>query len=259
MNPVPASGPSAPGPTATLRPKSSYTPAPRSPTSRAELDIDWTYPVYDRRVAADGERSQSVEAKRALSLEEAYGKVSGEDRRPLLVLRECLTCTGTDDALMTRDADNEKTMLMSRWFHCVKLAPDVLDDDNAFHALFGGDDPSHLFVARWNGEGRLDLNGQQSRTELWEVMGDLLLSEYEKKPDRALKELYQILGKYDRIDERVQALASQIDEVIEKEGPKSSKAKKLKKELTKLNQERSDLREKAVRVSELKLKKEKQI
>ena len=70
-----------------------------------------------------GEHSRSVETKRTLPPEEAYAMLAGEDHRPLLVLRECMTCNGTDDALMTRKADNERTMLLSRWFHCVKLPP----------------------------------------------------------------------------------------------------------------------------------------
>ena len=157
-----------------------------------ELGIRWKYPGYiapiDETAAKEGkDRSLSMRRKEALLAGEAFAYLSGEDRRPLLVLRECTTCTGTEDALMTKGADNEKTMLMSRWFHCVKLPPDVLKEGHPFHALFAGDDPAHLFVARWDGSQRRDLTGAQSRTELWGVMGDILASEYQKKPDKALQ------------------------------------------------------------------------
>ena len=81
-------------------------------------------------------------------------------------------------------------MLMSRWFHCVKLPPDVVDEDHPFHELFAGEAPAHLFVARWNGAERLDLNGAQSRTELWGAMERLLTSEYVEKSDVALDSLF---------------------------------------------------------------------
>ena len=123
--------------------------------------------------------------------------IAGEDPRPLLVLRECLTCTGTDDALLTRQTDNEKTMLMSRWFHCVKIAPGVLDEDHAFKNLFTGDAPAHLFLARADGSSRMELDGAQSRTELWGVMSALLDLEYRDKPDKALKKLYRVLDGFD--------------------------------------------------------------
>ena len=188
--------------------------------------------------------------------------------RPLLVLRECLHCTGTDDALLTRQADNEKTMLLSRWFHCVKLPPDVLDDDHPFRNLFhadpqdgdedGAPGAAHLFVARHDGSGRIDLDGAQSRTELWEAMGELLSSEYAKKTDRALKELLRTLDKYDVLDERIAQLEVDVDQRIEEDGPSSKKVKKMQKELAKLRAERDELREKAARISALQLKKSKE-
>jgi len=212
--------------------------------------------VFTPEAKDTGDGSASIEARRALPVEEAFAILTGGDRRPLLVLRECLTCTGTDDALLTRQTDNEKTMLYSRWFHCVKLPPDVLEADHPFHALFGGDDPGHLFVSRWNGTDRRDLNGQQSRTELWDVLEERLAHDYRSKPDKPLKELFRILDGYDLVDTRIAELESRMDEAIEEEGPDSSKAARLRKELIDLRAELSDLREKAVRVSDLKLNSE---
>jgi hypothetical protein len=233
---------------------SPYVTTPRGPTSHGELEIDWDHPVVPRAAERDGERSAAVAAKRALPAAEALALVAGDDPRPLLVLRECLTCTGTDDALLTRRADNEKTMLLSRWFHCVKLPPDVLADDHPFQNLFPGDDPSHLFVSARDGAGRHDLGGAQSRTELWGAMQRVLAASYVKEPDKALKELYGILDDYDALDGEIAELQRRIDLEVEDDGPGSPKAKTLKKRLTELFAERSDLRAEALRVSALELR-----
>ena len=201
---------------------------PRGPTSVATLEMDWKLPVY-RGKSNKGKNSFSVQARRALPVGEAVAYIAGDDPRPLLVLRECLTCTGTDDALLTRGADNEKTFLMSRWFHCVKLPPDVLEENHPFHNLFPGKKPGHLFVAEPNGKLRLDLNGEQSRTELWGVMNKLLAARYEKKPgpEKSMKALLKILDQFDVIDDKITEVRRKIDKAIEKDGMRSRKLKKL--------------------------------
>jgi hypothetical protein len=231
---------------------------PRGPTSRFELKIDWDYPVYQTRAETDDDRTCSAEQRHALSAEAAFAYIAGEDRRPLLVLRECLKCNGTDDALLTRKADNERTMLMSRWFHCVKLPPDVLEEDHPFHVLFQ-DATTHLFFARRDGTGRQDLTGGQSRAELWTLMEKMLASEYQKKPETNLKQLLSLLDEFDRIDGEIQAVKGKIDDEIEASGADSPKLAKLQKELVQLEEAKAKARADAVRVSELKLKQEKQV
>ncbi|HHH28567.1 MAG TPA: hypothetical protein ENK57_09500 [Polyangiaceae bacterium] len=232
-------------------------PAPvRGPTSRGFLDIQWTYPSYtpERKVSQHGE-SVSVAAKSALPLAEAFRVIAGDDPRPLLVLRECLTCTGTDDALLTRGADNEKTMLLARWFHCVKLAPSVLDENDPFHEVFAGEHPAHLFVSARDGSRRHDLNGQQSRSELWGAMEKELDSSYAKSHGAVLKKLFSYLGKFDTVDQRIAEINGRREDILEKEGPRSRKLAKLDKELAKLRDEKADLRKKVLKVATLPLKK----
>ncbi len=229
---------------------------PRGATSQNELDIHWDYPLYAMAAETGTDRTTTTFSTNALTEAAAFAYISGADRRPLLVLRECKTCTGTDDALLTRKADNEKTMLMSRWFHCVKLPPDVLQDDHPFHKLFGRDAPPHLFISEWNGAARRDLNGQQSRTELWAHMEQMLATEYAQTHEPALKELFVILNSLDGLDSKIGALQKRVDQEIEKDGPKSPKVAKIQKEITSLCDERSELRQRAEKVSRLKLKQE---
>jgi hypothetical protein len=231
-----------------------YTPNPRGPTSIAELAIDWEYPVHRAKVDGPADRTQSRAARRALSAEAAHAEIAGTDRRPLLVLRECLSCNGTDDALLTRAADNERTMLMSRWFHCIKLPPDVTAEDHPFHALFAGEKPGHLFVARWDGSGRVDLDGQQSRAELWKLMEGLLACEYEGKATEALRRLFHVLDDFDAIDAEIRAVKGEIDEVLEDSSASPSKLEKLRGKLAGLDREKAEATARALELSELKLK-----
>ncbi len=233
-----------------------YTTIPRGPTSRFELKIPWQFPTYVEKVVAEDGRTAAVQARRALSAPEAFAYLAGEDRRPLLVLRECLKCNGTDDALMNRAEDNERTLLMSRWFHCIKLPPDVLAEDHPFHALFAEAKPGHLFLARWDGSGRKDLTGQQSRTELWGLMESYLASEYERGTDASLKGLLDLLDRFDRIDAEIDSVKDRIDDLLEKGQAGSAKLGKLKDKVTQLESDKAKARADAVRLSECKLKPE---
>lgn len=173
----------------------------------------------------------------------------------MLVLRECTSCKGTDDALMTRQADNEKTLLLSRWFHCVRLPEDVVAADHPFHALFAGDAPPHLFLAAHDGTGRLDLDGQQSRAQLWEAMDTLLAASYADRYAPALKELSSLLDRLDAVDQRIEELQRALDREAESRGG-GGKLEKLGAKLEGLRADRDALRARAREVSILRLRPE---
>lgn len=192
--------------------------------------------------------------KQALTRAEAFRVLAGDDPRPLLVLRECLSCSGTDDALLSRSEDNERTLLFSRWFHCVKLPPDVLAPDHPFHVLFADKSPPHLFVSDARGGDLIALEGDQSRTELWSCMEKVLDREYEKDPGRALKRLAKLLGEYDVLDDRIARLKDRFEETIEDKGPHSPKLKKIQRDLTRAEEELAELLEEEAQASELELR-----
>lgn len=213
----------------------------RGASSREHLEIQWTFPVHLGEAKPRGDESRSEQARQALTREAAFALIAGDDPRPLLVLRECLTCTGTDDALLTRQADNEKTMLMSRWFHCVKLPADVIEPEHPFHSLFSEEDPAHLFAATREGNGRLELTGAQSRTELWKAMGATLDSQYKSKYEPQLKKLAALLSRFDELDQKLALANAKLEEAIERHGPNSSKMNKAQKALSKLRVSKAKL------------------
>ncbi len=235
------------------------TPPPkvvRGPSSKLVLQIRWTYPVYrpDAEPLTDG--TQAPRVRQALSREEALRYIAGDDPRPLLVLRECKVCNGTDEALLKGGVDNEKTFLMSAWFNCVKLPVDVLEDDHPFRNLFVQKQPEHLFVSSVDGSNHMPLESQTSRTELWKSMRDLLALEYASKPDVPLKKLAALLDKLDVADQRVRELGERRDQVLEEEGPLSRKLPKAVKNLEAAEHELEKLKAEVDRTYRLELKRQ---
>jgi hypothetical protein len=176
--------------------------------------------------------------RQALSRAEALAYIAGDDPRPLLVVRECAVCNKTDDALLTAGADNEKTILMSRWFHCVKLPMDVLQKDHPFNALFPDKSSEHLFVSARDGANKLPLESSTSRTELWAAMGKTLAEAYAKDPAVAQKQIAKTLDQLDVLDRRVVELEKRRDALMESETkPDAAKIKKADDEISRTKKE----------------------
>jgi len=234
----------------------------RGKTAKKLLAIEWTYPVWQPKeadaVPKPGEKTVATQIERALPPEVAYEYVADGDRRPLLVVRECERCKGTDHALLSRTLDNEQTVLLARWFKCVKLPPNVLGKNHPFVRLFVGDKEGervpHLFFADPDGQNRVELPGDQAQTLLWETMFTYLDRCYEGDAKKSVRELRMLLSQFDRVDQAEQEVKARIDKEIEKNGPKSPKLAKLDADLQKIGKEREELlaREKALRALALK-------
>lgn len=211
----------------------------RGKTAKKLLEIDWSYPVYKpaERVAREGEVTVGTEVEWALPTDQAYALVADGDRRPLLVLRECELCKGTDHALLSRSLDNEQTVLLTHWFRCVKLPTNVLQEVHPLHNLFlrekEGERIPHLFFADPDGQNRKELPGDQPQSALWDVMFEYLDRCYAEDAKASVKELRQVLAQYDRVDGQEQEIKARIDREIEKNGPKSPKLAKFDEDLLK--------------------------
>jgi hypothetical protein len=221
--------------------------------------MEWKYPVFERKVVSqpgsakvDGTVAKAVDY--ALPREEAFLFLAGDDRRPLLVLRECKTCNGTDDALLSRAEDNSRTFLMARWFHCIKLPTHVLEENHPFHALFDQEHPPHLFMARWDGSDAIPLKGDQSRTELWDTMLAMLGRSYLGDAREAIAEIEKVIAQYDVMDARIALIEERMEQTVEDEGPKSKKLKTLKKDLDEAHAKLAELKQREKHLSDLGLK-----
>lgn len=212
------------------------TPRERGQSAKTVLKLAWDYPTY---TVAEKVTTGTVakQARRALTREEAFRYVAGTDVRPLLVLRECKTCNGTDDALLSKGADNERTFLMSTWFHCVKLPVDVLQPDHPFYEMFGKENPEHLFVASIDGSLKVELESDTSRTELWDAMGKVLAASYAKDPTPVVKQVQKSLDRLDVLDERLLDLRAKKGELFETEGADAPKMRKIDLEIDEVQKE----------------------
>ena len=218
--------------------------------------IAWEHATYTEKKESAPKTQTSIAPKvrRALTAEEALVHIAGADRRPLLVLRECLSCSGTEDALMSSKEDNERTYLLSRWFHCVKLSPDVLEDDHPFRNLFPGEKPAHLFISNPDGSSRHDLEGEHARSELWDAMEGALAANYKGNHETALRKLTGLLAELDEIDRSLADLETRFELALAADGADSKKVKKLRADLDGKRDERAELLASANRASALELK-----
>ncbi|HUR28176.1 MAG TPA: hypothetical protein VM509_08310 [Planctomycetota bacterium] len=217
------------------------------------LKIAWEYPTHKVEAKpTEGTVARSI--RHALTEAEAFRYVAGNDPRPLLVLRECKTCNGTDDALLSKGADNERTALMSKWFHCVKLPVDVLQADHPFYEMFGHGDVEHLFVALPDGSSKVKLQSDTSRTELWAAMGAVLNASYKKDPQPIVKQVRKTFDRLDVLDTRLMELKMKRDDVIESDGTRSSKLDKVDGEIAGVTKEINALKAEIAVVSKIELK-----
>ena len=230
----------------------------RGKTAKKMLEIEWVYPVWKPAETpaaqpADGNRTAVKQIEHALPLKQAYELVTDGDKRPVLILRECDKCKGTDHALLSRTLDNEQTVLLAHWFRCVKLPPNVLTSDHPFYNLFKrekeGERIPHLFFVDPDGANKQELPGDQPQTELWKVMFTFLERCYAEDAKAAIKELRQVLSQFDKLDAEEQLIRSRIDKETEKNGAESDKLRKFEADLVKVGKERDKLiaREKELR------------
>ena len=149
--------------------------------------------------------------------------------------------------MLSRTLDNEQTVLLTHWFRCVKLPPNVLTEKHPFYNLFkkgeGEKKVPHLFFADPSGEHKLALPGDQSQSDLWKVMFKYLGRCYDENAKTSIKKLRKLLSQYDKLDAQEDLVRARIDKEIEKNGPKSRKLKKFDKDLAKLAKEREKLRQ----------------
>ncbi len=214
----------------------------RSQASREALDIEWDYPVPE-------------DQQQAMSFATALAAVAGADRRPLIVLRECYRCEDPNFALLNRTMDNERTLVMTRWFHCVKLTDHVRHADHAFHRLFEQEHPPHLFLTDAEGKEVYPFDGYQRQGDLWKAMTKLLRKTYQHDAGHAVKKIGRLLEEYDRLEGLELTLRDQYDRVLEKQGPRSARLQNIEKKLAGVREQMGRARTEEKRISDLGLRK----
>ncbi|HEB52306.1 MAG TPA: hypothetical protein ENI87_03515 [bacterium] len=222
----------------------------RGSTSKKRLKIDWVHPVPPKR---DGKETA---AAGPMPLADALDILwADDDGRPLLVLRECPLCQGSDGALLSRSLKNDKTLLLTKWFRTVKLPAHVAERGHEFHNVFAsyGFEKGwpHFFLLADRDAEPVQFTGTQTQSQLWKAMYDVLEQRYAKNPQRQVKKWLKLLDRYDSIDSRRRALQEELLAVRAEKGPKSSKAKKLMAKIEKLDLERAKVEAEEKKVRDL--------
>ena len=132
--------------------------------------------------------------------------------------------------------------------------PSVLEEDSPFHNLFPGKSSSHLFVSSFDGTNRVPLESETSRTELWKAMTASLRSEYKKDPRKPLKVITGLLDDHDLVDDKLGQLEAKELALLEKDGPKAPKLKKIRRDMDEAVADLKELSERVRQASELELK-----
>jgi len=217
---------------------------PRELTASRLLRWDW-----DRAYAP-----RSATQAKPLSGDEALAELAGGDLRPLLILRECDSCAGTEEAFLSREFDNERTILLGRWFHAVKLGKDVLDEQHPFHALFAGKKPAHLFVATADGKTRTDMDGAQSQAKLWRAMLGVLGKSYRKDPDAGVRAMQKLLDRLDVVERRLSELDERLLEARAADAADAAELRDLQGDVERASADRQALLEEGKVIDDLGLK-----
>lgn len=200
----------------------------RGALSRDRLDLDWLHPVPP-------DRGFETSAAGPLPLAEALDELWREDERPLLILRECRLCEGSDMPLLRRTLNNERTRLLANWFRVVRLPAHVIDNSHPFHNVFAGfgfgADLPHFFLLAHPLARPLPFTGSQTQQQLWQGLHTVLRERYQLDPVKALKRWQRLLDQFDAIEARQESWRDQLAEARAKQGPKSSRARQLRQRL----------------------------
>lgn len=157
------------------------------------------------------------------------------------MLRECTLCDGRDGAMLSESEQNDRTYLLSRWFHCVKLAEHSTHERHPLHALFAGRGQSHLFLCRADGGQRIDLPGNQSARRLRDAMVAILRSAYTDDVAGRLRELLDVLDEFDRVDEQMIRIDTAFQRELERNGAGTRRARMLAGQLREATAARNEL------------------
>lgn len=223
----------------------------RGDTSKERLRPDWLHPVPPNR------NENETSASGPLSLADALAILwESGDNRPLLVLRQCNLCKDGDEALVTRALRTERTILLSKWFRLVRLPRQLIEPTHPFHAVFasyGFKDGAwpHVFLLAHPGAKPVHFMGQQTQSQLWKGMCDVLSERYAKDPVKQVKQWLTLLDTFDAIDGRERQTRDQLDQVRATDGPQSAKAKKLMESLANLAKERDEALSREAKVRDL--------
>jgi len=149
--------------------------------------------------------------------------------KPVLINRETEQRDAKVAKLYQEALASERFSLASRWFHCVKVGDEVLDEQHPLHQLFAGRNPSALVMLSPDGKKQLSFLGTTQQLVKWTPIASLLEASYKKDPTTAVKGLEKLLCTFDMIDGKQTELNAQLERAQKK--PDENKIAAIKQKL----------------------------
>ncbi|PIE22066.1 MAG: hypothetical protein CSA62_14270 [Planctomycetota bacterium] len=193
----------------------------RLQTSLSKLKIDW------KTATARGEEK--------LSVREALDQIAKRDARPVLILREKERPDEKVEALLKATLKSERIQLASDWFYCVKVPEHASDPEHPWSVLFDDRHPERIVLYTRDGGCKVGFLGSTRHKVNWKGFARVLKKDYKRDATRAVKQINQLLSKYDAIDSRKKDIQEQLDRA--KEGSDKRKIQKYNKKLEELEKE----------------------
>jgi hypothetical protein len=192
--------------------------------------------------------------KKVMPPKDAMISMADGDNRPLLLFRECAGCKCDDHALLDRELEGDKMILMGRWYHAIKFSDDVLAPDHPYHAVFDGNVPPHLVVGTADGLTINELSARANQSQLWKTLGGVLRKAYKKDPDAATKAMLALLDDFDSVDTRIADLDEKLAAARREKGEDSKDVHDLEAARKAADDDRQKLLEKGKELDDLQLK-----
>lgn len=209
----------------------------RLETALSRLNLSW--------------RDQIATDEFVLGVEDIVKTLRKDDPRPLLILRDCEGCQNKEGDLLKRTLEDERFLLATPWFHCVKVDSSALEEDHPYNKLFLGSKPAHVVVATWDGKKVLNVS-RAGQKEIWKSMQVVLRGSYKKNAVSAMKGLSKLLEQYDALDNREAELQEQL--AAKEAAGKDQRADKIREDLEELEQERQEAFKEEAELRDLELK-----
>lgn len=208
-------------------------------TAKSRLTYAWES-VLVMPPAAEGPTVAAARAK-ALPFADAVALLADGDPRPLLVLRESWPLGAADQVEMDRKLDNEKTILLAKWFRCVSVADSVRHADHPLHSLFTASPAPRLVLCAADGGHLTGFAGSENLSRLWAAMIDLLGRHVDGDCVAAVHEEMGILSRFDHLDSMETEFATRLDRLLESAAPSQREITQLRARLAELQRERTAL------------------
>ncbi|MBM3984758.1 MAG: hypothetical protein FJ296_03560 [Planctomycetes bacterium] len=194
------------------------------------------------------------EGEKPLAEEAALVALADRDERPLFIVRECKGCKQASHEMVQAEKQGEKTMLLGRWFHAVRVSDDVLEETHPFHALFDAKLPPHVVAATADGKESAPLAARATQAQLWKLMSGVLRKAYRKDPEAAVKRLLALLDEWDLRDAQLVDLTDRLAALRQAEKPDEREIARVEARKKEVEAERWALLEEGKALDDLGLK-----